>query len=362
MTAQKVPPAKLVRIIERARHILGRLHQRSAPPAAAMLEMIFGAWVAQGIAVAADLKVADALADGPLPIDELARRVDADPDALARLLRALISEGIFVQRRDGRYALNALGDTLRSDAPISIRGMARFVGAPEHREHWSHLVDAVKTGEAVPPKLRGMSGWEWLAEQPELAAIFNDAMTSMSELAIDPVVAAYDFAPYQTIVDVGGGHGRLLTAIVTATPGARGLLYDLPQVVEGAPELLQKYGVADRVRTAGGSFLDTVPEGGDAYVLKNVIHDWPDAEAVTILSNVRKAATPGTTLLLVELVIPDHNREFTGKWADMEMLVQAGARERTATEYRKLLEQAGFQMTRVVPTAAPFSLVEGKAV
>jgi DNA-binding transcriptional ArsR family regulator len=357
-----MPPAKLVLVIERARHILGRLHQRSAPPAAAMLEMIFGAWIAQGIAVAADLKVADALADGPLAIDELARRVGADPDALARLLRALISEGIFVQRRDGRYALNALGDTLRSDAPISIAGMARFVGAPEHREHWSHLLDAVKTGEAVTPKLRGMSGWDYLAQQPELAAIFNDAMTSISEWAIDPVVAAYDFAPYPTIIDVGGGHGRLLAAIVTATPGARGVLYDLPHVVDGAPELLQKYGVTDRVRTAGGSFLDAVPEGGDAYVLKNVIHDWPDAEAVTILSNVRKAATPGTTLLLVELVIPDHNREFTGKWVDMEMLVQAGARERTATEYRKLLEQAGFQMTRVVPTASPFSLVEGKAV
>jgi DNA-binding transcriptional ArsR family regulator len=357
-----MPPAKLVLVIERARHILGRLHQRSAPPAAAMLEMIFGAWIAQGIAVAADLKVADALADGPLAIDELARRVGADPDALARLLRALISEGIFVQRRDGRYALNALGDTLRSDAPISIAGMARFVGAPEHREHWSHLLDAVKTGEAVTPKLRGMSGWDYLAQQPELAAIFNDAMTSMSELAIDLVVAAYDFAPYPTIVDVGGGHGRLLAAIVTAAPGARGVLYDLPQVVDGAPELLQKHGVADRVRTAGGSFLDAVPEGGDAYVLKNVIHDWPDAEAVTILSNVRKAATPGTALLLVELVIPDHNREFTGKWADMEMLVQAGGRERTATEYRKLLEQAGFEMTRVVPTAALLSLVEGKAV
>jgi O-methyltransferase domain/Dimerisation domain len=241
-----MPPAKLVRVVERARHILGRLHQRTAPPAAAMLEMIFGAWIAQGIAVAADLKVADALAAGPLPIDELARRVGADPDALARLLRALMSEGVFVQRRDGRYALNALGDTLRSDAPISIAGMARMVGAPQHREHWSHLVDAVKTGQAVPPKLRGMSGWDYLAEQPELAEIFNDAMTSISEWAIDPVVAAYDFALYPTVVDVEGGHGRLLAAIVTATPEARGVLYDLPQVVEGAPELLQKYGVADR--------------------------------------------------------------------------------------------------------------------
>ena len=140
------------------------------------------------------------------------------------------------------------------------------------------------------------------------------------------------------------------------------MLYDLPQVVEGAPELLQKYGVADRVETVGGSFLDSVPEGGDAYVLKNVIHDWPDAEAVTILTNVRQAAKPGTTLLLVEFVIPEHNREFIGKWADMEMLVQVAARERSAAEYGKLLEQAGFRMTKVVPTAGAVSLVEGKAV
>lgn len=236
-----------------------------------------------------------------------------------------------------------------------------MVGAPEHREHWSHLVDAVRTGEAVPLKLRGMSGWDYLAEQPEFAEIFNDAMTSMSEFVVDPVVAAYDFSPFSTIIDVGGGHGRLLSAIVAATPGASGVLYDLPQVIEGAPELLQRFGVSDCVRTLGGSFLDSVTEGGDAYVLKNVIHDWPDAEAATILSNVRRAARPGSTLLLAEFVIPDHDRPFIGKWADMEMLVQAGARERTADEYRKLYEQAGFQMTRVVPTAAPISLVEGRA-
>jgi hypothetical protein len=157
-------------------------------------------------------------------------------------------------------------------------------------------------------------------------------------------------------------NGRLVAAIVAATPGTSGVLYDLPQVVEGAPELLKRYGVAERVRVEGGSFFDGVPEGGDAYVMKNVIHDWPDAEAVTILKNVRSAAEPGTTLLLVEFVIPDHDREFIGKWADMEMLVQVAARERTAEDYRKLYEQAGFQMTRVVPTAGPISLVEGKAV
>jgi hypothetical protein len=217
----KMPPAGLVRVVERARHILGRVHQRSAPPAAAMIDMIIGAWRAQGIAAAAELKVADALADGPLPIDELARRVEADPDALARLLRALISEGIFVQRRDGRYALNALGKTLRSNAPLSMAGMARMVGLPEHREHWSALVDAVRTGEAVPPKLRGMSGWEYLAQKPEIAAVVNDAMTSMSEIAVDPVVAAYDFAPFQTIVDVGGGHGRGCSRRSSRRPPAR---------------------------------------------------------------------------------------------------------------------------------------------
>ncbi len=327
-----------------------------------MMDMILWAWRVQGISVAAELKVADALADGPLTADELAARVGANPDALARLMRALISEGVFTRRRDGRFALNALGETLRSDAPMSMAGMARMVGHPAYREHWSGLVDAVRTGEAYPPKLRGMGSWEWLATQPEINAIFNDAMTSVSEFAVAPVVAAYDFSPFATVVDVGGGHGRLLSAIVAATPGLRGILYDLPQVVEGAPELLAKYAVAERITVEGGSFLDSVPKGGDAYVMKNVIHDWPDAESLTILRNVRKAAKAGATLLLVEFVIPEHDREFIGKWADMEMLVQVAARERTAAEYRNLYHQNGFRMTRVVPTAGPISIIEGKAV
>src|SRR4051794_5829137 len=357
-----MPPATVVRILERARHVLGRAHQRSVPPAGAMMEMILWAWRVQGISVAAELKVADALAGGPLTADELARRVGADPDALARLMRALISEGIFKRRRDGRFALNALGETLRSDAPMSMAGMARMVGHPLYREHWSGLVDAVRTGEAYPPKLRGMGSWEYLETQPEFAAVFNDAMTSVSEFAVAPVIAAYDFTPFSTIVDVGGGHGRLLSAIVAANPGVRGVLYDLPQVVEGAPELLSKHHVAERVTVEAGSFFDAVPAGGDAYVLKNVIHDWPDAESLTILRNIRTAAEPGTTLLLVEFVIPDHDREFIGKWADMEMLVQVAARERTADEYGKLYQEAGFQIIRVVPTAGPISVIEGKAV
>jgi hypothetical protein len=361
-TSPKVPPAGLVRVVERVRHVLNRVHQRSVPPPVALLEKIFGAWTAQGIAAAAELKVADALADGPLGIDELASRVGADADALARLLRALIGEGIFTRRRDGRYALNAQGSALRSDAPVSVAATARFVGLPEHREHWSHLVDAIRTGDAVIPRLRGKSAFEYLAEHPALADVFNSAMTSGSESTVAPVVAAYDFTPYPTIVDVGGGHGRLLTAILAATPTSRGVLYDLPEVVAGAPELLRRFDSADRVDIIGGSFFDGVPAGGDVYVLQSVIHDWPDAEAIAILSKARAAADAGSTLLLAELVLPNHDRGFIGNWIDMEMLIAQASRERSEAEYAALLRHSGYELTRVVPTACPLSLVEAKAV
>jgi O-methyltransferase domain/Dimerisation domain len=333
-----------------------------APPPIVMLEMITEMWATQAIAAAADLGIADALAKGPLSADQLASAVDADADALRRLLRALIARGIFRQRRDGRYDLTPLADTLRSDADVSMAAFARFLGSPQHREHWSHLTDAVRTGRSVVPALRGKPVFEYLADEPELAEIFNDAMTSISELAIAPVIAAYDFNPYATIVDVGGGHGRLLAAILGAAPRARGILFDQPQVVAGAPAVLEEHHVADRVRIAEGSFFDTVPDGGDAYVLKNVIHDWPDDDAVRILGNVRKAAATGKNVLLVEGVLPGHDREFSGNWVDLEMLVTADARERTAAEYGELLRRAGFDMTRVVATAAPLSVVEATAI
>jgi DNA-binding transcriptional ArsR family regulator len=326
------------------------------------MDLIMGAWIAQALTAAADLRVADALAKGPLSVDELAAAVNADPDTLGRLLRALASRGVFRQRRDGRYELTALADTLRSDADVSMSAMARWVGAAQHREHWSHLAEAVRTGRAVIPELRGKPIFEYLADEPELAEIFNHAMTSASELSIAPVTAAYDFSPYATIIDVGGGRGRLLSAILAATPAARGVLFDLPQVVAGAPTLLREHHAHDRVRIVEGSFFERVPDDGDAYVLKHVIHDWPDDDAVQILRNVRAAAGMGKRVLLVEWVIPNHDREFPGKWSDLEMLIAASARERTADEYGQLLNRAGFHMTRVVETASPVSIVEATAI
>ncbi len=333
---------------------MSRLDHRAAPPAAVMMELMMGAWIAQTITAAVDLGVADALEDGPASGDELARQLGVDADALKRVLRALIGIGIFRQRRDGRYELNALADTLRTESPVSMAGMARWVGSPQHREHWSHLTDAIRTGSAVVPAVRGKPVFEYLAGEPELAEIFNAAMTGVSDFAIAPVVAAYDFTGFDTIVDVGGGHGRLLTAILeSAPPQARGVLFDLPEVVAKAPALLRKHGIEKRVHIVGGSFFDAVPTGADAYVLKNVIHDWPDDDAMRILRSVRVAAGPNGRVLLIEFVIPDHDRNFHGKWVDIEMLVVANARERTAAEYGRLFTQTGFRLNQVVDTVGP---------
>jgi C-methyltransferase len=356
----KVPPAKLARVVEWIRHYLYRLHQRLTPAPAAMMEMIIATWTSQAITVAAQLGVADALANGPLPIEELAAQVGADADALRRLLRALISKGIFRHRRDGRYELNSLAGTLRSDAPVSMTWAAQFYGSREQRERWTLMVDSIRTGNAVVRALRGKESFDYFADQPELAELFNQTMTSVSAMTDATVVAGYEFSAYPTIVDVGGGHGPLLAAILAAAPGSRGVLYDLPRVVVDAPNLLRERGVADRVVIAEGSFFDSVPGDGDAYVLKNIIHDWPDEKAVEILRNVRRAAGPRATVLLVEFVIPDHNREFPGKLVDLEMMLNLGARERTAAEYRDLLSKAGFRTTRVVHTASPLSVVEAR--
>lgn len=320
------------------------------------------AWSAQAITAAADLGIADALAKGPLTADELAAAVDADAGAVARLLRALMGRGIFRQHRDGRYWLTPLADPLRRDAEVSLAGFARWVGSPQHREHWSRLTEAVRTGRATVPGLRGKPVFDYLADEPELAEIFNDAMTGTSQLAIAPVIAAYDFGSHSTIVDIGGGHGRPLAAILDAAPRSRGVLFDLPHVVAGAPAVLRENGVDDRVRIVEGSFFGAVPEGGDAYLLKGVIHDWSDDDAARILHNVRTAAGPGKYLLLVELVIPGHRHDFPGKWMDLDMLVGTDARERTSAEYGDLLSRAGFELTRVVETASPFSIVEARAV
>lgn len=356
-SAVGVPPVRLVRAVDRVRDRLAWINRRLAPSQAVMMDLIVATWTSQAISAAAELGVADALAAGPMTADALAHKVGADPDALDRLLRALVSRGVFRRRRNGDYALNGLAQTLRTDRPGSMAGAALFYGSPQHREHWSMLAESIRTGTASVPRLRGKGFFEYLDDEPDLAGLFNDAMTSVSGLSDRYAVAAYDFDAYRNIVDVGGGHGRLLAVILAAAPNALGVVYDLPDVIAGAapvPEL------GERLRLEAGSFFESVPSGADLYVLKHIIHDWPDHAAIAILRNVRDAAGPTGTVVLIELVIPDHDREFVGKWADLEMLLCADGRERTAAQYAALCERAGLQMTRVIPTASPYSLIEAK--
>lgn len=357
----KLPPARVVGLVDAARNRLRRLNERMVPAPFALQELIAGAWLSQAIQTAAELGIADALSGGPLTGEEVAGRVGADPDAVHRLMRLLCSRAIFVERRNGTYDLTPMGRALRSDTPNSMRSFARFVGHPAHREHWSFLAEAVRTGDMSLPSLRGMDFWEYLETNQSLADAFNGAMTSLSEATNAPVLAAYDFSDFGTIVDVGGGHGKFLAGILGQATESHGILFDLASVTEGARELLQAEGVADRCTIEPGSFFDAVPRGGDAYVMRAIIHDWEESKALQILRNIHEAMKPDSTLLLVELVLPDDDSPHPGKLIDLEMLANIGGRERTAAGYRELLAEAGFEMTRVVPTASPASIVEARA-
>jgi hypothetical protein len=356
----KTPPVPLIRVVDRVRTGLQQLTRKMVPGNIALLEIANGSWTTQALYVAAKLGIPDELAGGPLSAAEVARRVGADPDAVHRLMRALAGKGVFEQRRDDTFALTSMGDAMRADTPGSMRAMILLVGDPAHWEHWGHLLHSVKTGETAPAKLRGTNFFEYLDTNPELAVVFNDAMTSMSAMATDPVLAAYDFSGFGRIVDVGGGHGSLLAAVLKSAPNANGVLFDLPSVVEGAQAVLDAAGVGDRCTVSAGSFMDAVPEGGDAYLLKTIIHDWDEETALLILRNVRAAMGPQAKLLLLEMVLPEHGSAHFGTMLDLEMLVIAGGKERTGSEYANLLARAGFRMQRVVETAGPLSIVEAR--
>lgn len=356
------PPAALLAILNAFRGGLQRLRHATVPAPVAVLELGFGAWLAQAMHAAVRLGIPDALNDGPRTAEDVARQVGADPGATYRLMRALASNSVLKLRRDGRFALTRTGRALVSDNPAGVAPMVAFIGAPAHREHWSNLEHSVRTGETAVSKVRGMSFFEYTDTDPELAQIFNDAMTGASAVAIETAVPTYDFSTSKLIVDVGGGHGALLAAVLRQAPDARGVLFDLPQVVAGAGATVTAAGVASRCDLAGGSFFESVPSGGDTYLLKTVIHDWDDARSLEILRNVRRAIAPGGKMLLFEMVLPEGAPAHLGLVLDLEMLVAAGGQERTRRQYAALLSQAGFRLQRVIPTASPMSIIEARPV
>ncbi len=308
------------------------------------------------------LGIADRLRDGPRSVDELAEATGTHAPTLYRLLRALASVGIFAEDADGRFSMTLPAEYLRTDAPGSLSAWATFIGRPYTWSTWAHLLDSVKTDEPAFPKLHGATSWEYRAARPEEGAIFDAAMTGLSSLAAEAVVQGFDFSQIGVLVDVGGGHGELLAAILKANPTLRGILFDQPHVVAGARALLEQAGVADRCEVVGGSFFEAVPEGADAYLLKSVIHDWDDAAAAEILGKCRAAMPETGRLLLVERLVGPPNEPDPAKFSDLNMLVELGGRERTAEEFEKLYAEAGFELTDVIETGSPYRVIEGTPV
>jgi hypothetical protein len=323
------------------------------------MEMIFGFTLSRSIAVAAQLGVADLLKDGPKSTDELARAIGVHSGALYRLLRALSGAGVFAEEADGRFSLTPMSELLRGDAPQSLRAFAAMMADEVNFEMWAELPYSVQSGKPAAPHKLGIPWFDWLEQNPAKGKEFHDAMTSLSAGAVATVVGAYDFSGIKKLVDVGGGHGLLLASVLSRYPDMEGVLYDEPAVVRGATEVLVAHGVADRCETVGGDFFRSAPAGGDAYILKHIIHDWSDEECVTILGHCHTGMAAGGKVLIVEMVIPERNVPAISKFLDLQMLLFLTGRERTEAEYRDLLERAGFELTRVVPTPSPYSVIEG---
>jgi len=316
-----------------------------APPAhVRIFELLSGVFAAGAVTCLARLGVPDLVEKGPKSAEELASLIGAQPDALYRLMRATASVGVLSEGADGKFSETPMSAVLRSNGTPSLRGFAIMTGTEWHARGWAHLEYCVRTGCQAPENIFGAPMFQFLEQNPEQGKIFNQAMSDLSAIDSPAVADAYNFGEIRSIVDVGGGEGGLLRDILAATPELRGILFDLPQVVAGAPAILSG-DVAARCQIVGGSFFDFVPEGGNAYLMKGVIHDWPDDDAVKILQNIRRVIPPGGTLLLVESLVDSKARP--AGLADMLMLA-IGGRERTEADFRSLLASTRFSLTRII--------------
>ncbi len=322
------------------------------------MPLVDGFRVTQTIYACVELGIPDLLGDGERSADDLAEASDADPSALYRLLRALASLGVLHEADGRRFSLTDVGTPLRSDVPGSIHGWVRLMGRDHIWQSWGNLVRAVRAGENAFRMVHGVDVWEWRARHPEESAIFDQAMRAQTGAANASILAAYDFGRFGKIVDVAGGNGTLLAALLAAHPRARGVLFDQEHVVSGAEPLLREAGVLDRCEIVAGSFFEWVPEGGDAYVLKWIIHDWEDPESIAILRTCRAALGPDAVLLLIERDLGPPNENPVAKLADVNMFVMPGGRERTLDEYAALFDAAGLRLVGASPTTTGYLVIE----
>jgi hypothetical protein len=337
------------------------INQTELPPPVAMLQLISGFWISRCIYVTAKLGLADLVKDGPKTAADLAAATNTHPPSLYRVLRALACVGVVTQDGDS-FGDTPVLQTLRTDARGTLRWFAMSELGEEHYPAWGDFLHSVQTGDIAFDHALGMDIWKYFAEHPDHAKIFNDSMSGITAQANEVIHPAYDFGGIGTLVDIGGGHGGLITSILRRNPQMRGILFDAPQVIDGARAVIEASDVAARCELIAGNFFESVPEGGDAHILKWIIHDWTDDQCVTILKNSHRALAENGKLILVEAVVPGGSEMHFSKFMDLNMLVMTGGRERTEAEFRELYERAGFRLTRIVPTESPFSVIEAVRV
>ena len=308
------------------------------------------------------LGIPDLLAKGPLAVSELARQTGSNADALYRVLRLLASVGVFEEGAGKTFALTPMSELLRADAPGSLRDMVMFVSNPMHFKVWSELGYSVETGKPAIDRVYGKPAFEAIFSDPELSSDFNNAMSCFSRMIAPALLEAYDFSSIGTLMDIAGGHGAVLCEVLSRYPNMKGILFDMPNVVQEATCHICNLKMDDRCQTISGDFFESIPAGADAYYMQHIIHDWPDERALKILENCRRAleGSRDGVLLIVDSVVPQNSEPHGSKWLDVEMLLMPGGRERTEPEWRELMNKAGFEITRIVPTKVAESVIEAK--
>jgi O-methyltransferase domain len=330
--------------------------------AARILDLIGGMWAARALGAFARLGIADQLADGPRTARELAPVLGADEAALYRLMRAVVSIDVLTQDPGGRFGLTSFGQCLRSGVPGSMRATIASEVDTVHWACWGQLDECIRTGKPAFEKVFGLRNpWDYYRDRnPDEGQLFSENMTAQSGAEVQEVLRAYSFSGARLVVDVGGAHGAFLAAVLKRVPQARGVLFDQPDVVARAQPTLNELGVAERVERVGGSFFDSVPAGGDLYLLKHILHDWSDEECVRILRCVREAMTPGARVAVVEMPLLEGGSPPFAALLDINMLVCLTGKERTAAEYAELFRQAGLEMAGVTPTHSPVAVIEAR--
>jgi len=330
-----------------------------ARPYDVLFEMVIGKWISQALGTIVEIGVPDQLAKEARQCSDIAREAGVSEDGLYRLLRALASVGLFTESANRRFRLTAMGQLLRSDHPESLAGYARFTAHDITWRPWGQLNYSVKTGMPAFDQVFNVPIFEHFSRNPEVAAVFDDAMTSISAMEARATSGAYDFKGVETLMDVAGGHGLLLATILRRHKTMRGVLFDLPHVAAGASATFTRARITGRVRIESGDFFKELPSGADAIIMKHILHDWDDDSATQILQVCHRALGTRGKVLIVDAVVPPNNAPHYGKLLDLEMLVLTPrGRERTKAEFVKLLRGAGFRLSRVIATQSPLSIVE----